>query len=98
MKNKATPKSAGKGKTLSVFALYLLSVLIIFAGAALSIGSFAAGTTVGVLSSRIPGAAFGLTILFLGIRYFLSVRKLKARVYRPEAVFSWNNFRRENHK
>lgn len=85
--------AVSKGKVISIFLLYVLSVLIILAGAALIVASCLGNTYFNVLSSRIPGAVFGLVILFLGVRYFFSVRRLKAEVYKPDAAFSWNNFR-----
>jgi hypothetical protein len=94
MKSGPAPKSVSKGKTRSVFALYTLSILIILAGAALCVTSLVSGVKYTVLTSQVPGAAFGLVILFLGLRYFLSVRKLKAEVYKPSSVFSWSNFRK----
>jgi len=41
-----------------------------------------------------PGVVFGMVILFLGIRYFLSLSKLKDEVYKSSG-FSWSNFKRE---
>lgn len=94
MKSGPAQKSVSKGKTRSIFALYALSILIILAGAVLCIVSLVSGVNYTVLTSQVPGAVFGLVILFLGLRYFLSVRKLKAEVYKPSSVFSWSNFRK----
>ena len=39
-------------------------------------------------------AAFGAVVAFLGIRYLLSVRKLKGDVYKTTSQFSWSNFKK----
>lgn len=93
---KGTDSTVTKEKFVSIMLLRLLSIMIMLAGAVLAIVSFAGGTCVTVLTSRIPGAVFGLVILFLGIRYFLSVRKLKAEVYKSDSKFSWSNFRQKS--
>ncbi len=90
-------RKCGKEKLISISALYVLSVLIALVGAAFSIASFTEGIYFPVLSCQVPGEVFGVVILYLGIRYFFSVRKLKAEVYRPDSTFSWDNFRK-NHK
>ena len=93
---KGTDSTVTKEKFVSIMLLRILSIMIMLAGALLAVVSFAGGTYVTVLTSRIPGAVFGLVILFLGIRYFLSVRKLKAEVYKSDSKFSWSNFRQKS--
>lgn len=76
-----------------ITVLYALSVAIILLGAGFGIYSLLHGVTFMVLSTSIPGAVFGLVILFLGIRYFFSMSKLKDEVYKS-AGFSWKNFQK----
>jgi hypothetical protein len=45
------------------------------------------------MNNQIHGAVFGIVIIFLGARYFLSVQKLKGEVYKSISRFSWGNFR-----
>ncbi len=87
-------RSNVKGRVFLITVLYALSVAIILLGAGFSIYSMLHGVKFMILSTSIPGAVFGLVILFLGIRYFFSMTKLKDEVYQS-AGFSWNNFRKE---
>jgi CO dehydrogenase/acetyl-CoA synthase epsilon subunit len=41
------------------------------------------------------GSIFGAMAAFLGARYFLSVKKLKAEVYKESSRFSLSNFKRK---
>jgi hypothetical protein len=47
-----------------------------------------------VLNTQIAGYIFGLVVVFLGVRYFRSVLKLRKKISGEEIKFSWNNFRR----
>ena len=94
MKNEAYSPYVGKEKRLAILTLYTVSVVIILIGAAFGIFSYVNDIRFTVLSSQIPGVVFGVVILFLGVRYFLSVSKLKAEVYKSTANFSWSNFRK----
>jgi len=94
VKNQACAPTAGTGKVVSIIALFSVSAAIAIFGAAFSIISILNDISFTVFSSRVHGAVFGLVILFLGARYFLAVRKLKTEVYKPDARFSWSNFRR----
>lgn len=89
----AKSNEVNKTKAVSIMVLRLLAITIILAGASFSLYSIIYGISLMVLNNSIPGAVFGLVILFLGIRYLLSVQKLKAEVYKPTSNFSWSNFK-----
>ncbi len=94
MKNQIKPPAVGLKKVIPIMMLTAISILIILSGAALGVFSLANNVSFSVLGSQIHGAIFGLVIIFLGARYFLSVRKLKAEVYKTSSKFSWDNFKR----
>ena len=95
MKNQACMPAVGKEKMLSIVTLYVVSILIILAGTLFSVLSLVNNISIPVLSSQIPGVVFGIVVIFLGLRYLLSVNKLKAEVFKPTATFSWHNFKKE---
>ena len=93
-------KSAGgvltieRKKVISIVLLFLASIIIILTGAAFSIISIVQNVHFSVFGSQIHGSVFGLVVIFLGVRYYFSVRKLKTEVYKPTSKFSWGNFRK----
>ena len=94
MNNQAYSPYVGKEKTLAIWSLYVASLVIILIGASFGVYSLVNNISIPVLTSQIPGVVFGVVIAFLGVRYFLSVRKLKAEVYKSTSTFSWSNFRK----
>ncbi|HEX2947872.1 MAG TPA: hypothetical protein VHT96_18185 [Clostridia bacterium] len=94
MRNRVNVQTVDRGKVVSIMLLYMMSSVIIISGIIFSIYSLVNNVGFTVLSSRINGAVFGSVVLFLGVRYFLSVHRLKAEVYKAESKFSWNNFRK----
>jgi len=89
----ATPQAA-KGKVAMIVILYVMSVLIMLLGAGFSAYSAINGVQMQVMTSTIPGFIFGMVILFLGVRYFMSLSKLRDEVMKSSG-FSWGNFRKE---
>ena len=85
---------AAKGKVAMIIILYVMSVLIMLLGAGFSAYSAINGVQMQVMTSTIPGFIFGMVILFLGIRYFMSLSKLRDEVMKSSG-FSWSNFRKE---
>jgi len=99
MKKQANVQAVERKKVISIMLLFVTSLLIILVGAFFSVFSVLNNISFTVLSSQIHGAIFGLVIIFLGFRYFLSVRKLKIEVYKTASRFSWDNFKkRDKHK
>ena len=93
MKNQ-TSAPVGREKIIPIITLYIISGVIILIGTAFGVFSLINNITLPVLSSQIPGAVFGAVMVFLGIRYLLSVRKLSAEVCKSTSTFSWSNFRK----
>ena len=91
MRTATKQPAATKGRLALIVILYSLSVAIILVGAGFSVYGLMHRVTFDVMSTSIPGAVFGLVILFLGIRYFYSMSKLKDEVFRSSG-FSWKNF------
>jgi len=98
MKNGAYSPYVGKEKLVAIWTLYITSILIILIGVSYGIYSVVNNISLTVMSSQIPGAVFGVVVLFLGLRYFLSVKKLKATVYESTSTFSWSNFKKSKSK
>lgn len=90
----AAKSSMAKGKVVMLVILYVVSVLIMLLGAGFGIYSIITGAQLNVMSSTIPGFVFGMVILFLGVRYFMSLSKLREEVMKSSG-FSWSNFRKE---
>lgn len=94
MRNRVNVQTADRGKLYSIMLLFMMSSVIVILGVTFSIYSLINDVGFTVLNSRIHGSVFGLVVLFLGVRYFLSVRKLKGEVYKADSKFSWSNFRK----
>jgi polyferredoxin len=80
-------------KVTAITALFAASVLIMLLGAGFAVYSYLYDVYFLVMNNQIHGAVFGIVIIFLGARYFLSVQKLKGEVYKSISRFSWGNFR-----
>jgi hypothetical protein len=83
-----------KQKTVSIIILFSTALVIIFLGVFFSAFSFINHISFRVLNSQIPGVIFGLLVLYLGLRYYLSVNRLKEEVYKNTTEFSWRNFKK----
>ncbi len=75
-------------------ALFAFSILITAMGTGFAVYSTVKNVSLNVLTSQVPGAVFGAIIAFLGVRYLLAVRKLKAEVFKTKAEFSRDNLGR----
>jgi hypothetical protein len=87
-----------KQKALTLTLLFGSSLFIIFLGMFFCAFSFFNNVSFKVLNSQIPGVIFGLLVMYLGIRYYLSVCRLKEEVNKSTSEFSWNNFNKEKKK
>jgi uncharacterized membrane protein YfcA len=83
------------GKKLSVILLTTLSICIIVSGTVFSVYSFINETTFKVINTNVSGIIFGILVIYLGVRYLLSVQKLKSELYKESSAFSWNNFKKQ---
>ncbi|EKQ53063.1 MULTISPECIES: hypothetical protein [unclassified Clostridium] len=98
MKIKNTVAATDKSKVIIINILFASSIIIIFLGIFFSIFSFVNNINFKILSSSIPGAVFGFLVFYLGIRYYLSVTKLKGELYKTSSKFSWSNFKSKKTK
>jgi hypothetical protein len=87
-----------KQKALSLTVLFGSALLIIFLGMFFCAFSFINNISFKVLNSQIPGVIFGFLVMYLGIRYYLSVGRLKEEVYKSTSEFSLKNFKKEKKK
>ena len=92
MKSRAVT-TVDTGKVAAVWLLFATAGLITLAGVAFLAYSILNGVSFTVMRTSIPGELFGAVIAFLGVRYILSVRKLRARLYATHSRFSWRNFK-----
>lgn len=95
MKNQTTEPKIDSTKVASIAILFIISLSIIILGAAFSVYSVVSNISFTVMNSQIHGAVFGVVITFLGVRYLLSVQRLKDEVYKGTSRFSWSNFKTE---
>ena len=93
MKKKVSNPKVEQKKVILIGLLFGTSVAIILLGAVIGIMSYINNINIAILTSQVPCALLGLVIMFLGVRYFLSVQKLKQEVYQSDVTFSWNNFK-----
>ena len=98
MKKQITATVTDKKKVLLVNVLYLTSMVIIFLGMFFTIFSLVNNISIKILSSSVPGAIFGLLVLYLGVRYYLSLAKLKEELFKTSSKFSWSNFKGKKSK
>jgi len=95
MKNQEYKPEVDSTKIASITMLFITAIAIILLGAAFSVYSIVNNISFTVMSSQIHGMVFGAVIVFLGVRYLLSVQRLKAEVYKGTSRFSWSNFKTE---
>lgn len=88
-------KTDDKRKILILYTLYITSIAITASGVFFGIYSGLNNITFKVINTDVSGIIFGLVVAYLGVRYFMSVMKLRANLYDPEAKFSWSNFKKQ---
>ena len=98
MNGQGTVQAAGRGKAVAIGLLFAMSAAITFLGIALCAVSAWNRWDFVVFQAKIPGAAFGVVVAFLGMRYTLAVQKLKRAVYQSDTRFSFGNFQKRQAK
>ncbi len=83
-----------RSKTISILFLTILSIAIIITGFLFSLYSVFFDISFLLLNSPVSGVVFGLMVIYLGLRYFFSVQKLKIEVYKSTSSFSFINFKK----
>lgn len=81
-------------KKKSIIILLAMSIAIVLSGILYSVYSYMANVKFQVLNTNVPGYVFGLIAIFLGVRYFRSLKKLKKNISNSELTFSWENFKK----
>jgi len=95
MKSQVDVSKDFKQKAVIINLLYATTIIIILLGVFFIIYSLVNDVSFKVLNTTVSGAIFGMVVAYLGARYFLSVTKLKAELYKTTSKFSWSNFKRE---
>lgn len=88
-------KNQSKSKKVSLIILTATAMFLICSGTFFSVYSFIYSISFKVLNTNVSGVIFGLLVIYLGIRYLLSLKKLKAELYKTNEKFSWDNFKRK---
>jgi hypothetical protein len=86
------------GKRIALAALFSVSALIVALGLAFGVYSWVYHVNYAIMSLQVPGYVFAAVIVFLGVRYFLSVIKMRRRLMETSSGFKWGNFRPEKSK
>ena len=81
-------------KAVAIIMLFAVSTAIALMGLTFCVYSAVNRVELIVLQAKVPGVFFGLAAAFLGARYFLAVRKLKAEDYKASSRFSLGNFKK----
>ena len=84
-----------KSKLISINILFISTLIIIFLGIFFSIFSLVNNIHFEILNSSMSGAVLGLLVLYLGIKYYLSVTKLQEELFKTPSKFSFLNFKRK---
>jgi len=95
-KNNSMPVDPKKKVIISL--LFVVAAAICLSGAFFSVYSYFNNISFRVLNTQVSGIIFGVCILYLGVRYFISLMKLKDEVYKPTSRFSWSNFKKTREK
>ncbi len=85
-------------KKVLVSVLSVVALAICASGVFFSVYSLIYNISFQVLNTQVPGVIFGAAVLYLGIRYFLSLMNLRKEVYKPTSRFSWSNFKKDSSK
>ena len=94
MSAQASKQTVERKKAIAVGSLFVISAAITLLGLAFCVYSALNKVEFMVLTSKVPGTVFGAVIMFLGVRYFMAVQKLKTEVYKTTSRFSWGNFKK----
>lgn len=95
-KNNSYPVETKKRVMIAV--LFIVACAICASGVFFSVYSYVYQINFQIINTQVPGFIFGLAVLYLGIRYFVSLVNLRREVYKSTSRFSWNNFKKGQHK
>lgn len=83
------------GKRISVLGLMVINGLILISGVFYIVYSLYFNLKIKVLNVQVPGAVFGILVLYFGIRYLMQLLNLRKEIYKADNKFSWSNFKIE---
>ena len=95
MQSKKNSYPVDTKKKVLIFCLFVFAGSICLSGAFFAVYSYVHQINFQVLNTQISGIIFGIAVLYLGIRYFISLINLKQEVYKPTSRFSWDNFKKK---
>ena len=95
MQSKQGMPPVSTGKKAMIAVLFVTACAICASGIFFSVYSYANNVRIQVLNTQLPGIIFGVAVLYLGVRYFISLMTLKAELYKPTSRFSWDNFKKK---
>ena len=98
MRSKSGSFPVDSKKKVLLFILFVFALAICASGVFFSVYSYVNQINFKVLNTQISGIVFGLAVLYLGIRYTVSLSDLRKELYKPTSRFSWDNFKKQNAK
>jgi uncharacterized membrane protein len=99
MKKQNQVSQTDKKKMIAIMVLFGITIIIMLSGIYFSIFSVVNDISFKVINANIHGVVFGILVFYLGMRYNLSVIKLKTEINKNTSNFSWSNFKKEkSHK
>ena len=98
MKKHVEISTNNKQKDIIISFLFVTTIIIMLLGFGFSVYSVVNNVSFQIINSSIHGAVFGMMVIYLGFRYFLSVKKLRGELYKASSKFSWANFKKEKKK
>lgn len=98
MKKQVEVSANNRQKDIIINFLFAITIIIMLLGFGFSVYSVVNNVSFQIINSSIHGAVFGMMVIYLGFRYFLSVKKLRGELYKASSKFSWANFKKEKKK
>ncbi|MDD3142148.1 MAG: hypothetical protein PHX08_24730 [Lachnospiraceae bacterium] len=98
MKKQVEVSVNNRQKDIIINFLFAITIIIMLLGFGFSVYSVVNNVSFQIINSSIHGAVFGMMVIYLGFRYFLSVKKLRGELYKASSKFSWANFKKEKKK
>jgi hypothetical protein len=95
MRYNKTVNKPSKAKKTSIMILTSTAIAIISSGVFFAIYSFVNNISFKVLNTNVSGIIFGVVVIYLGIRYLMSISKLKKALFQTNSTFSWSNFKKQ---
>lgn len=95
MSNQVNVKENSLQKVIILNLLYAATIMIMLSGIYFSVISFMNNVSFKVLNTTVHGSIFGILVVYLGAKYFLSVMKFKTEFFKSTSQFTWENFKKK---